>query len=239
MTTRQIRTVPRELPNARLYLDDIKEITDILVAAYAPISERYKASGLRREKEEQNILYEFGNREGSDTEATSIDDLRAVGGKFRYFTVKVGGPFGCEMRVYNTLPPSLNVSSLPEESARATYQKIEAVFRSRVMRFRHTVEQLPSWLEWPLLLLPSLFTLALLSTHISYKAKAGVALVGFGLFFTCLRFYLEPSRVIFADYHEKSRHQSDERKGYLEKGVFLLAGAALTVLVQYIAKKWF
>src|SRR5437899_8494815 len=123
MSIEKIREVPRDLPAARLYLDDIKEITQIMVDAVAPI--------LLRFHEDPNVVYTFGHGSRASTKATSIEDLKSVGGSSSHFQIKVGGSLGIELRVRGSLSPELSLYSLSEVEARAGYQKIESVFLHR------------------------------------------------------------------------------------------------------------
>lgn len=235
MTITKIREVPSKLPPACLYLDDIREITNILIDAYTPV--------VARAGKEATVMYTFGKCAEGDSRAMSIDDLRGVGGSSTYFRISVYELdcdfWGGEVRIYNTLPPEAHLSALSDNEARATYQKIEAVFLHRVLAFQHAISQLPSRLNWVIWITPLILPLLLISLRASLAAKVALALIFYALFFGGLIWYSQPSRVVFADSYDKSREKTEARKSYVRDLVFAVLGAGLTLLVQVILKKWF
>ena len=68
---------PETLPHAHLYLEDVQEITNILLEATAPVLTRFR--------EEAKVVYRAG-----DSQTDSIDDLRTLGGSATDFQVSVG-----------------------------------------------------------------------------------------------------------------------------------------------------
>jgi len=76
--THKIRgKIPDTLPHAHLYLEDVQEITNILLEATAPVITRFR--------EETKVVYRAG-----DWEMDSIDDLRTLGGSATDFQISVG-----------------------------------------------------------------------------------------------------------------------------------------------------
>src|ERR1700755_404701 len=98
--THKIRDrIPDTLPHAHLYLEDVQEITNILLEATAPVLTRFR--------EEAKVVYRVG-----DSQTDSIDDLRTLGGSATDFQVSVGsrslfnsvqfrGHLEAQMRIYS------------------------------------------------------------------------------------------------------------------------------------------
>lgn len=240
MSIEKIREIPRDLPPARLYLDDIKELTQIMVDACAPV--------LLRFHEEPNVVYIFGKGSRQDTKATSIEDLKSVGGSASEFTIKVGQSFGIELSVRGFLPPVVSLHLLSDGEARALYQKVESVFRHRTLALKYSLLQLPSWLKsltWWLvvLVLPLTITIVLGTSLLAAGTKVALGLICFALmlgsFVGAALHSFQSSRVIFEDSYERSKQSVETQKGYARSVAFALLGAGLTLIVQIVLKKLF
>ena len=201
------------------------------MAAYAPaFSER---------NEELTVQYVFGKKLGGDTEVSSLDELKAIGGSSTYFYIHVGGWNGGSVNINDTLSPDVRLGVLAEQTERAVHQQIEVIFQHRVLALRNAVAQLPSRLRFALWMIAFLLPAIIFSPPGSLSMKIALGMIYAALLLGGLIYFNQPSRVVFVDSYEKSRESVETRKDILNKIIFALLGAGLTLIVQVIFKKWF
>jgi hypothetical protein len=112
---KQIRKIPDELPAARLFLDDVEEITETI----AQIS-RY-----RGKVDASTIKYKFGDRV-FDT----VEELRKAGGKTRKFDIEFDGGY-LSIATYGNYFRVYAASDETKEEAWKAYSKIKLIFDHR------------------------------------------------------------------------------------------------------------
>jgi hypothetical protein len=211
MAMKRIRDVPRTLPNARLYLDDLEEIAKILSDLYP----------------NKTITYQIGDTEQYET----ITDLEHRGGSSSLFWIAIGDRL-TGLRLYKILPPELSLYSLDKTIKWAAYAKVRAVFDSRGFKLRNALGSLPIWLRWALffvwvIALPRLFNYtSTKSISIAENAVWLILSVLIGLELT--RF----SRVVFSRSNHVAHKGRESSRTYLTNFLFTLLGAALSVLLQ-------
>jgi hypothetical protein len=169
MAIRTIPTVPSELPHARLYLDDIEEISSILLKA--------AALDLAKWGREARISYAIG-----DTKMDSIRDLETLGGGTTKFDINVG-PWGpsVSFRFYSN--PQVLLQSLDAEQAWATYGVVKSIFDRRQLTVKNAVDSLPLWLKL------SLWALFVVSPSFIFHAIHGrYFLIGYGVLLATLSY---------------------------------------------------
>jgi hypothetical protein len=233
MSITKIREVPSKLPAARLYLDDIAEITGILADTC-----KTKAA------DKPAVLYKFGDGK-NDAQATSIEDLKEIGGSVNYFTIDVtaavrGSSFpDGEVVIRDTLSPEVRyLYGLDDNVRRATFQKIEAIFRHRQLAMKNALSQLPSWVGYFAFGLNLIVPPLILVMHVSVTFKIALGLLYAALFIRVASYSFQSSRVMFEYSYENTRHQTEVRRSALRDIVFLVLGTALGLLAQIIIKKW-
>src|ERR1035437_3534387 len=134
MVKSAIRSIPRELPHASIYLDDLFEIEQIL-------SERFsKLPNLP----EFSFQYEV---EGS-LRMTTHQDLIDHGGSctsFRLGIVSVESSYSenCVLRFYGRLRPTFDVPYVLKEEGWAIWGKVEQIFRTRAGKLKALATSLP------------------------------------------------------------------------------------------------
>jgi hypothetical protein len=230
MAVAKIRKVPSELPHARLYLDDVEELCDILLDAfrnvkkpvYAPPS--YSGPAIR-------FLI------ADDLEMDTVEDLRRYGGSATKFKIMVKVDMTSWISIDGFTNPTLDTafSELNESEQWALYSKIKAVFEPRKFVFKNAIVTLPGWLKWSLYVLLTfgmLPVLGLLHAHNFWYAVWGV--FGGLIIFVMFR----PSRVYFVGFRERSKLLIESRKSWIKAIVLILLGAAGGKLVEYAAKSW-
>src|SRR5258708_7952386 len=133
--------VPRRLPPARLYLNDIQEIVEIFRAARN--YEEHRFSGLEKlaPDSRETISFECGNKT-----CDTFDELKKIGGTTSKFKVEVANSFGSSHSLHidrhGTSWLSYNVSN---DGKWATYRKLESIYSHRKIRWRAAIGALGFW----------------------------------------------------------------------------------------------
>jgi hypothetical protein len=244
MVIRKIHTgrdkIPDTLPHAHLYLEDVQEITNILLEATAPVLTRFR--------EEARVVYRAG-----DSQMDSIDDLRALGGSATDFQISVGSRSLFNIvQLRRHLEPEIRLYSLGQQECSAVHAKLEAIFEHRQLTIKNAILRgpwwnaifrLPGWMKWlayvVILLFPGLFSAVV--GHIHPLARVlhigPTFFVGYWIFVALLGFiYFWPSRVSFV---HSSSASAARRKAFvsimLPVTVAVVAGA-IRLLFRHLFK---
>jgi hypothetical protein len=151
MALKHIRQVPTKLPMARLYLDDVADITEILLnASQKELARREdemqfddeNRAAAWRQKNQSKVRYTFEKRE-STTVADSIEDLKAAGGTATSFDIQVDYQ-NVSFSWYSE--PRVHLSGIDAGEQRAVYQQIHAIFLNRQYQLSNAFRMLPSWI---------------------------------------------------------------------------------------------
>ena len=131
MVIRKIHTgrdkIPDTLPHAHLYLEDVQEITNILLEATAAVLTKFH--------EKAKIVYRVG-----DLQTDSIDDLRTLGGSATDFQVSVGSrSLFNSVQLRGHLEPQIRLYSLGQQECRAVHAKLEAIFDHRRLTIKNAM----------------------------------------------------------------------------------------------------
>jgi hypothetical protein len=223
--------VPSQLPPARIYLDDLREIIEIFREARQ--YERDEHSPGSRE----TISFECGNKT-----CDTVDDLKKIGGTSSKFEVKVDNSPGClhSLTVQRYGCTWLSVG-LSRDGQWATYRKLEALLRHR-KRWTATLRVIPAWV---LNAVGLIFLLAIWVTPKSspyFRITASVSILCYAVLTVLLiTRLLWHTVVVLQDSSEPSGFS-----GILSRSVPQIVGAFLgaflgvigTLLVQYILHKY-
>jgi hypothetical protein len=222
MAIRNISALPDKLPYARLYLNDIEEISKLILDAYSPHHSKMS-------KEELKIVYTVG-----DSEMDTISDLETLGGSSAQFEIRVEPRVGAYLWFYRFAKPTIRLSSLLEHAeAWAVYGQIKSIFDRRAMRVKNAVASIPGWILW-------LFSVIVISSlyfmpRNTYRGEVEFA-VGYVLFLSLVvALALSSSKVYFVRFHEQSKVQRSARKDYAQRLIWLALGAAIYKLIDLIA----
>jgi hypothetical protein len=231
MAIRKISEIPETLPFARLYLDDIEEVSTILLDAYAPY--------FNARNDEAVIVYNVG-----DSQMDTLDDLRTLGGSSSNFEMRItGGKLGFgsgASLTFHTSSPTLRLYSLEDSERWSTYGRVKALFDRRSMRMRNAVWSLPAWVRWPPLLVFVFLPNIVLQPDFMPRKMQGdlmigwivvIGLIGLGMF--------RRSRVFFVRFHEKSKISREARKGYARDFIFLVLGALIGKVIDLVGHRLF
>ena len=205
MVIRKIHTgrdkIPDTLPHAHLYLEDVQEITNILLEATAAVLTKFH--------EKAKIVYRVG-----DLQTDSIDDLRTLGGSATDFQVSVGSrSLFNSVQLRGHLEPQIRLYSMGQQECRDVHAKLEPIFDQRQLTIKNAifrgprwnaVFRLPGWIKWVayvvILIFPGLFSAVVGHIHsLSRVVHIGLTFfVGYWIFVALLGFiYFWPSRVSF------------------------------------------
>jgi len=221
--------IPDTLPHAHLYLEDVQQITNILLEATAPVLTKFH--------EEAKVVYRAG-----DLQMDSIDDLRALGGSATDFQVSVGS-----RSLYNTvqmrghLEPQIRLYSMGQQESLTVHAKLEAIFDHRRLTIKNAIFhgprwnaifRLPEWLKWlayvAILVFPTLFSRVVAHIHsLSRVVRIGPTFfVCYWIFVALLGFiYFWPSRVSLVQSYESAARRKAFVAIVLLVTVAVVAGA--------------
>jgi hypothetical protein len=229
MAIHRIRRIPDELPHARLYLDDIEEISKILLESHAAAEIGKKAK----------IVYSVG-----DVQMDSIDDLQTYGGSVANFEIKLilGTARATSIKLRSRfVKPRVELYYLDEEKRWAPYGEIKSIFDRRQLRAKNAIETLPAWLKW---LLYALVFVAF--PQVIFRLKPGDRLVerlilisSLGISALYAFVVLQPSRAFFVRSHERSRMSSEATKANLRAIAFLVLGAVIGGAISQLISRLF
>jgi len=196
------------LPHAHLYLEDVQEITNILLEATAAVLTKFH--------EKAKVVYRVG-----DLQTDSIDDLRTLGGSATDFQVSVGSrSLFNSVQLRGHLEPQIRLYSLGQQECCAVHAKHETIFDHRRLTIKNAIFRLPGWLKWlayvVILIFPTLFSRVVAHIHsLSRVVRLGpTSFVGFWIFVALLGFiYFWPRGVSFV--HSSSGASAARRKAFV------------------------
>ena len=136
MAIRPQRKVRRELPPARLFLDDIQEVIEIFRGAA-----KYRFLEPRDGPQEPKVSFRAG-RFICDT----LEDLRTLGGEATIFRVDFSEPDGYSAYLeVNQVNCEWRTWGLSEEGESVVYGKLRTLFESRLVVWKSFVQRLGAW----------------------------------------------------------------------------------------------
>jgi len=243
MVIRKIHTgrdkIPDTLPHAHLYLEDVQEITNILLEATAAVLTKFH--------EKAKIVYRVG-----DLQTDSIDDLRTLGGSATDFQVSVGSrSLFNSVQLRGHLEPQIRLYSMGQQECRDVHAKLEPIFDQRQLTIKNAIFRgprwnaifrLPGWVKWiafvVILMLPGLFSAVMRHIHsLSRVVRLGpTSFVGYWIFVALLGFiYFWPSRVSFVQSYESASRRKAFVAIMLLVTVAVVAGA-IRLLFRHLVK---
>ena len=229
VTVVRVFRVPSALPHARLYLDDLEDISQLLSEAFPP--------GRTAEGANPRITYEIG-----DKIMDSVEDLRKECTSASSFTLRVGSRWVyADLHFYRFLNPNLHFSGFEDDVKRSLHAKIKDIFDARSSKLRNVMDGI----SIGTLSAVSMIVLIVSLTLPIFKGRArefvpvgaDVALAAQVIFMLMILVKALPSRVIFRYSHEQ-RTLSAEAKQYYWRGVFTgVIGLAAAVIAGFLLYK--
>jgi hypothetical protein len=227
MAVKIIRRVPDELPYARLYLDDVEEISLILMDACKSKPED--------STQQPTITYALGN-----LRMDSIQDLRERGGSTSDLTIRVNGRKSAEVRFFRSLRPTLRANLWDDQEEWGVYSRIKTIFDARRVVFTNAIDDLPEPVKMILFFL--LFGLPIvIALAWKWSAKSALVIIG-GYYFLAvlIGFSLHrDSRVFLVDSNERTKVRAEARRGYVRDIAMLILGVLITKFGELLFTKFF
>ncbi len=226
MAIHKVHEVPSELPNARLYLEGIEEISGIILDSYS-----------RRSAGDARIIsYIVG-----DSSADDIHDLESLGGSATNFSIRCGTT-EC-IRLDGFLNPIIRSYSLGDQELWALYGQVKAIFDRRPLKIKNALRSSPKWLLFLLYLALASFPLLLervlrpLIQARDVKTTVGIALALPWVIFCFVTIYclfFQSSRVFFVRSHERSKASAAARKSRIVNSVYFVLGSVATKILDLL-----
>jgi hypothetical protein len=233
---RKIQEVPSELPHARLFLDDVEQIVDLLRDATTRYqTRRYQRTDARTEPPPVTVVYRLG-----DLELDSVQDLQAHGGGAANFRIQA--VTGDWVRVEVALVgwatnPHIRIP-FEKDEAWTTYAKVKAVFDSRQLRLKNAVLDLPGWVK-ALLYVAFVFVAPIGGPLVLYALRLGGAyvvsywVVLSGILTVFFYVMFRPSQVILIRSRERQQRSWAAKKSFLHDLLIFALGSIAGALVNY------
>jgi hypothetical protein len=217
VSVQTVREIPDQLPPARLFLDDIDEITKILFEALEATRESVLP-----------VKYKVNDKFICDT----LSDLKAFGGAVTQFEVKVGNnrltlsPYASRWDIWGGGP----------EIRLATYGKLLRLFEARKMKLKAVIRDLPLWslVFWYAGLLAAGYWGGAWMVH--HRAVVGALLLGMSV---AVYYLFSRHSVVEFRYSHEGRSLSEALKSSNPVALAIvaaMAGAVMTVLVERLFK---
>jgi len=229
LTKTAIREVPRELPHARIFLDDLFEVEAILRESYAklpkepPIGFEYTIDGKIR--------------------LTTHDELKEHEGYSSNFSLFVVGnsPYAGNSSILSITRfsnPEFNPPYDLEDQKWEIFGKVAEVFKAREDRLKNAIMALPSWLSW--MLLPAVLACAILANlkavtqYVDPKAFYSIQLLLLIGYLIAFYEVFRRSRIYFRYARQDQKARDAARKERFEKFLWLLVGTILGALATIL-----
>jgi hypothetical protein len=240
---RQIRSIPDEFPNARLFIDDIETIVQILSQAMEKTATSGTLSkkiigGTLPDKNEVKVVYSVDN-----DEMDSIDDLLERGGSLTKLEIRVGhtGAYGSVAMKFGGMisRPRVSLYGLSADEQWTVYGKIRDVLQRRRMILKNFIDDLPlsvtigSWVvvsqvPWIMDSIPKIHRGPIYNAvGIAYFVLAVPWIICF------LIWMFGSSRIYLARYHERSRASAESRRRYAMGVITFLLGVVATKIIDH------
>jgi hypothetical protein len=245
----RVHEVPSELPNARLYLEDIEAITAILMEEVRHAFDvRVSEGGTAHTHGDDvpKLLVKVLYRTGGD-EMDSIDDLLEQGRSVTDLEVDVDGrcaPYifhdSWWIRIAGAGPPSLShYASYDDDAVWPVYGKVRAIFDNRGMPLKNFVHDLDLPSGW-ITFITTLISLTLLDSHRLPLKILGAAVFVLPIILGAAIYVIStiPNRVFLVRSHVKLRDRTETRRKYLVGAAIFVLGALFKTAVDYLGRRF-
>ncbi|MGB8478849.1 MAG: hypothetical protein WCE63_08410 [Acidobacteriaceae bacterium] len=229
MTKTAIREVPRELPHARIFLDDLFEVETILRESYAKLP---NASPIGFEYTIDGRIKLTTHEELKEHEGYSSNFYLYVVGNSRYFGSST------VLSISRFSNPEFTPPYDLKDQNWEIFGKVAEVFKTREDKFKNAIMSLPFWLSW--MLLPAMVACAILANlkavtqyvdpRAFYSAQL-LLLIGY-----LVAFYevFRRNRIYFRYARQDQKARDAARRERFEKFLWLLAGTILGALATVL-----
>ena len=237
MSVTSIRAVPRELPHADIYLDDLFEVEEIFSRNFEKLARPVEVS--------------FQYTLNGELRMTAREDLVNHGGhcsQFGLCLVRGKGGSGSEvvLRFYSSLRPAIDIPYDLREEQWPIYGQIEQIFRSRAGKLKRVTASVPKGLLYgldgalgALLIMAGPVLLFVIAKHYISPYYL-LALFGFLLIYApvliLVRSDKREDRVYFQYRRDDQKARESTRKEWTQKVIMLLLGALVGIAGTLLTK---
>jgi hypothetical protein len=210
-------SLPSHLPPARLYLDDISELVEILSVGHA----------------EPKVTFTVGNRL-----CDTLEDLAQLGGRATEFQIEVRSKYSNSDVIMSRHRTAFLVFGLDKNENWSKYAKVLAVFEKRKLRFKAMLgSSLPSTLSGAL---TALVVTGLTAAIFAKSVRWSLVCLALGLITLLLdRYFLRWHTVVeFRRSHEvgTSRWWREQKTSIILLAIGTLFGAIITIITEAIRR---
>ena len=118
--------IPTKLPPAKLYLDDIKEIMQILTDSSADCQARFVAG---------------------KSKCDTLDDLKELRGRITHFVMNISSPGKHQTLELTTSTTQIHVYEMGDQlAAWSKYVRVAAIFEKRRLRLKSAIRSAGLWI---------------------------------------------------------------------------------------------
>jgi hypothetical protein len=237
MTTTTIRSVPRGLPKAAIYLDDLFEVERILTEAFSKLPKP------------RSVSFEY--QVNSELKMTTHDDLIKHGGEtssFALLVISEGLVFSSRsvVSLYGGLNPSIDFPYELGDSAWPLYAQVQQIFEARTSRLKKVVAQtsMPTFYglygamgALGLLVIPGFVTYVL-----RHKVNPAILLLIplYALIYApvwiLVRTDRKKAKIYFRHRRDEEKTRQSARKEWVDKVVLVILGAIAGVIGTLITR---
>jgi hypothetical protein len=230
VTKKLIRKLP-ELPNARLYLDDLFEIEALLVEEYGKLPDNPSISF---EYEIDNDLVVTTHEELIEHEGhTSIFQLNIKSSEWRFRETRV-------LVLYKILHPQFIVPNALRERGANIRENVRQIFETRADNFRNFAEKIPNYVyTFPVAIALAVFTIvSLVNRTLSHESLYWTIVMALSLPLAVAQTGdLRCSRINFRHARQDANARKKVRNERIEKLLLVLAGAVVATIGKFILDK--
>lgn len=140
MAIKPHRELPHDLPPARLFLDDIRDVIEIFRGGA-----KYCAWQADHNSPEPKLSFQ-----ARGFACDTLEDLHILGGETTAFKLHFDEARGYSAYLHIARYTLWNTFGLSEEGQSVVYGKLRALFDSRIVRWKAFFHALPSWLFFPI-----------------------------------------------------------------------------------------
>ena len=233
MTTTAIRKVPSSLPHARIYLDDLFEIENLLRDEFL---KRFDAS---------SISFEYAI--DKSVAMTTHEELIEHGGYAAHFSLSVSGGsryLGWAFLYFDgNSAPHFSAPYDLRESEWALFGKVSQIFRARRDWLKNLYESVPGWLIfglWAVMFVVGDVVQVVVPKNpvirpliVPYVAFTALSLTFIGLVLVGL---FRKNRIYLRLVRQDQKARAAAMKERIEKLIWLLAGSIIGVVATLVAR---
>lgn len=236
MTVSTIRAVPFELPHARIYLDDLFEIEDLLREEISQLPDSPQVS--------------FEYLIGKDLLITTREELSEHGEYATQFSLNMSDVNRIDsgrglLIIYDTIKPQFHAPYVLEHTEWALYGEVTQIFNRRADKLKVIADSVSSLFAWYIVICPCVLIVTVSVFILSNAVLVRLSLAGLALVIAIFSLgivslssaRLRKNRIYFANVRSDYKAKLAKRKDLLARLAWALVGMVLGIVATLITKK--